>query len=106
MKGLFLVLTLAFLGSSAAKAVTCEAKVALNAKYKVEVDDRSRWMTVTNNFGDSWDGTASYYMRGRSIHTYYYLPVDFGRGIKLMVEEGFVNNYALCLAQNECYLCK
>ena len=99
--------TLAFLGLEAQAAdVKCSARVALNQRYSVEIKEESGAMSVVNASGSTWDGVANRFVSGRTGDITWFLAAGFGQGIEVSVENGGQRRVALCLADNECYLCQ
>lgn len=86
--------------------VDCVAKVALNRVYTVHVDTNSKYVEVKNDAGFLAQGNAvfSYSPSARANH--YFLGLTHTSGILVEFEVGGNESIALCLKENECYLCK
>lgn len=95
-------------GTATADPFTCRARVALNRVYDVAVDLDTKDMFVRNDAGSTFEGKASVSVSGRDGTAHYFLPIGFAAGIEVEFES--VNprdgRVALCLAANECYLCR
>lgn len=85
--------------------VQCTAKVTLH-RYDVRLDTSNRLLTVTTSQGVKYEGTANYYASEKSNRVIYYLPVRPSLGLELEFEQGGQERIALCLKENECYLCR
>ena len=102
--GAALSLTLA--SPAFAAPVTCHARVALNRIYSVSLDTESSDLVVSNDAGTRVSGRAPRYESGTDGTVSYFLASGFGAGVLVEIEQGGQGRTALCLAQNECYICK
>lgn len=100
--------TLAFAAPAAADTFSCRARVALNRVYDATVDLESGWVSVVNDAGTNYAGTATRSASGTTGDVSYFLATGFGAGIELAIENGDVQRgrKLLCLAANECYACR
>jgi hypothetical protein len=95
-----------FITATQASALTCRAKVALNRIYDASVDEATGYMEVTNDAGTTMTGNANRYVSGRTGDITWFLATGFNSGVEIQKENGGANRIALCLADNECYLCR
>ena len=100
---------LSFIGASStvyAADIKCTAKVALNQVYTVEIMEESGLTAIENASGSRFSGVANRYLSGRTGDITWFLGTGFAKGFEVSVENGGQNRTALCLAANECYLCR
>lgn len=97
-----------FAGSQTANAadVRCTAKVALNQTYTVDINEETGAAAIANLSGTKIDGVANRYLSGRTGDVTWFLAAGFDKGFEVSVENGGQHRIALCLAANECYLCR
>lgn len=88
------------------EVMECRAKVALNRVYDVSLDLSTRHAKVATDNGYRHEGATTYSFSPRTGNGYYFLPTGFGAGIELELEAAGTQRVALCLAANECYLCR
>lgn len=98
------MLVLAF--AITAEIVSCTARVALNRTYDISVDTESGALTGSNDAGTQYAGIAAKTLSGSTGNTTFFLPTGHGRGLELEIEAGGAQRIALCLAANECYICR
>ena len=96
----------AFSGESLAADVKCTAKVALNQLYTVDITEESGAAVLENASGSVFQGRATRSLSGRTGDITWFLGTGFDRGFEVSIENGGQNRIALCLAANECYLCR
>ncbi len=106
-KGILGIFFVTSLGTAVASdTMECRAKVALNRVYDVSLDLGTRHAKISTDNGYRHEGTATYSFSPRTGNGYYFLPTSFSTGIELEVEAAGSQRVALCLAANECYLCR
>jgi hypothetical protein len=89
-----------------AAALSCRANVALNRVYDVQLEDETGEMVVVNDTGTRLAGRANSYFSSRTGNTTWFLATGFAQGVELEIEAAGQQRVALCLADNECYLCR
>lgn len=92
--------------SGFAESITCQARVALNRIYDVTLDTASGDVALRNDAGTSINGRANVTISGRTGNTILFLATSFSQGVELEIEAGGSGRVAMCLAANECYICR
>ena len=104
MKSVLLAFAMCIIASTANATISCRAHIALNRLYDVTLDEQNHWMQVTSDLHETFEGNVSaytYYPRAR-----YYLALGQNKGLLFEIIDGFVESYAICLQETECYSCK
>ena len=89
-----------------AETINCQARVALNRVYHATFDTATGETLVTNDAGTEIRGQANVTVSGRTGNTILFVGTGFTSGVSIEVESGGSQRVALCLAANECYLCR
>lgn len=92
--------------SALADVISCQARVGLNRIYEATFDTDTGDVQVRNDAGSDYKGQAAVSLSGTTGNTKLFLPTAFGSGLEIEVEAGAQARIALCLADNECYLCR
>ena len=107
MSVLIATIILGLSGAAYAETLTCNAYAGLNRfHYEANVDTESGQMTVTTQNGNIYRGGTTYSFIARTESEYYHLPVTAGQFFELVVNPGGGYDYALCVAERECYGCR
>jgi hypothetical protein len=100
-----LVLAFAFVLSSPAFAMLMCDTEKPNPVYAVTIENNN-FMTVQDSDGRQFSGVASYADSYSDDMLFsYYLPLSFTRGFWLVIREGFLPNWQLCVNEQTCYQC-
>lgn len=94
--------------SMASERLSCTAQVALNRIYYVTLTKGEAFSTleVKTDNGYEYKGAVNSFYSPRSNSDLYFLPAGFLHGLEVEVERTGQQRIALCLAINECYLCR
>ncbi len=101
----FLVLGIFFGLSAKAASIECTAKVTIH-QFHVNVDLDSSRMVIKTSTGATFEGSANHYSPSSGEFEDYFLPISFTSSILVEVEKVGQQRIALCLKDNECYLCR
>jgi len=88
-----------------AAEISCTAQVT-NRKFMLKLDTTTHHLSIKTDNAYEYSGSTTYYYSPRYNADYYYLSTGFTSGLEVQTERDGLKRIALCLKQNECYLCK
>ena len=89
--------------------INCQARVALNRVYVVELHRPTKELVVTADSGTKWEGTASKYSSastGRETYNVSFFNYSNTAPDRMALEVFPDGEHRLCITQTQCFICK